>query len=62
MTRWRERTHPPASTILRLDQIARLANVWYANKLAPDWRRHTTEEAEAIFAELELDPAFWGLR
>lgn len=60
--RWRDAHHPPASTILSLEQTARLAHAWYANKLAPDWRRHTVEEAEALFAELALDPEFWRLR
>ncbi len=60
--RWRSSHATPASTILSLDQAARLAHEWYANKLAPDWRRHTPEEAEALFAALWLDPGFWRLR
>ena len=59
--RWRERTSPPHWTILSLDQIARLAHAWYARKLAPDWRRHTSDEGEALFAELGLDHEFWRL-
>lgn len=60
--RWRDDRRPPAWTILTLDQAARLAHEWYVRKLAPDWRRHTPEEAEALFAELGLDPEFWRLR
>jgi hypothetical protein len=60
--RWRESHRPPAWTVLSLEQAARLAHAWYARKLAPDWRRHTVEEAEALFAELGLDPEFWRLR
>ena len=52
----------PASNILTLDQAARLARAWYAKKLEADWRRHTVPEAEALFAELGLDPEFWRLR
>jgi hypothetical protein len=59
--RWRERYRPAASATLSLEQIARLAHGWYARKLAPDWRRHTAAEAEALFAELGLDPEFWRL-
>ncbi|GAC1459005.1 MAG: hypothetical protein NVSMB8_08200 [Candidatus Limnocylindrales bacterium] len=59
VTAWAARTHPPASTILSLEQIAGLAHAWYGNKLAPDWRRHTPEEAAALFARLGLDPEFW---
>ncbi len=59
---WRDRARPPASTTLSLDQAARLADEWYRNKLAPDWRRHTADEAEALFARLGLDREFWRLR
>ncbi len=61
-TRWRERRGVLASDILSLDQAARLAYAWYARKLHPDWRRHTADEAEALFAELGLDRDFWRLR
>jgi len=58
---WREKAKPPASTILTIEQATGLAHAWYANKLDPDWRRFTNEEAEAIFDDLALDPAFWRL-
>ena len=60
--RWRERAKPPASDLLTLQQAAGLARGWYARKLAPDWRRHTADEAERLFAELGLDREFWRLR
>lgn len=60
--RWREEARPPTWTVLSLDQIARLGHAWYARRLAADWRRHTPEEAESLFAELGLDPVFWRLR
>lgn len=47
--------------LLSLEQIGRLARAWYARKLEPDWRRHTPEEAEQLFAALGLDPDFWRL-
>lgn len=50
------------SDLLTLDQAARLARAWYAKKLAPGWRRHTPEEAAALFADLGLDQEFWRLR
>ena len=58
---WRERTKPPASSVLPIEQATALAHAWYAKKLDPDWRRFTNEEAEAIFDDLGLDPAFWRL-
>ncbi|HEY6958183.1 MAG TPA: hypothetical protein VI814_05125 [Candidatus Limnocylindria bacterium] len=48
--------------VLTLEQTVGLARAWYARKLAPDWRRHTADEAEALFASLRLDPTFWRLR
>jgi hypothetical protein len=51
----------PASDVLTLDQAARLARAWYGKKLTAGWRRHTAEEAEALFAQLGLDPEFWRL-
>jgi hypothetical protein len=47
--------------VLTLAQATRLAHAWYERKLAPGWRRHTAQEAEAVFAELGLDPEFWRL-
>ena len=34
----------------------------YKDKLKPDWRRHTLEEAEALMAETGLSGPFWNLR
>ncbi len=51
-----------ASDVLSLDQAVRLAYAWYRTKLAPDWRRHTADEAQALFASLGLDPEFWRLK
>jgi hypothetical protein len=62
LARWRQRTQPPASNVLTLEQAGRLAHAWYARKLEPDWRRHTPDEAEALFRELDLDMKFWALR
>lgn len=58
----RHAQHGGPFDLLTLDQVARLAHAWYAKKLAPDWRRHTAEEAEALFASLGLDMDFWRLR
>ena len=52
----------PDSYVLTLHQAAALARAWYVKKLDPTWRRHTVEEAEALFARLGLDPGFWRLR
>jgi hypothetical protein len=34
---------------------------WYGNRLAPDFRRPTVDEARAIFASVGLTGDFWNL-
>ncbi len=60
--RWCELRGLSRGSVFSLDQCARLAEAWYGNRLAPDWRRPAPEEAEALFAELGLDGEFWRLR
>lgn len=57
--RWRRRVKVQVASLLSIDQAAGLAYGWYARKLAPDWRRHTPDEAEALFARLGLERDFW---
>lgn len=60
--RWCETRGFSRGATLTLEQQWRLADAWYAGRLAPDWRRKTPEEAEALFTELGLTGAFWRLR
>ena len=60
--RWCELRELPRGALLPLDTCWRLAEAWYSNRLAPDWRRRTPEEAEALFAEFGLEGDFWRLR
>jgi hypothetical protein len=46
---------------LTLDQQWELARVWYADRLSPEWRRRTPQEAEAVFTSLGLTREFWRL-
>jgi hypothetical protein len=45
--------------MLSVTQIWDLAQRWYHNRLSPDFRGRSTAEAEAIFAAVGLDGAFW---
>ena len=48
---------------LSLEQVWELAKAWYApDRRSPEWRRHTPEEAEAIFGNARLSSQFWSLR
>jgi hypothetical protein len=59
--RWREQRCMPPGAVFSLEQLWGLAGAWYANRMAPDWRRRTAEEAETVFAGLGLEGDFWRL-
>jgi hypothetical protein len=40
----------------------KLAHAWYGQRMQPNWRRHTLDEAEALLTSLGLTGAFWNLR
>jgi hypothetical protein len=48
--------------VFSLGQQWRLADAWYRDRLSPDWRRRTIEEAEGVFTDLGLKGDFWRLR
>lgn len=52
----------PRGGTMSPEQCWRLAQAWYSNKLSPDWRRKTLEEAEAVLASIGLTEQFWSLR
>jgi hypothetical protein len=59
--RWCESKGLERGGLLTPEQQWRLAEAWYADRLAPGWRRRTPEEAGALFAELGLEGEFWRL-
>ena len=59
--RWREQRSLQRGATFSLAQCARLAQAWYADRVAADWRRKTADEVEALFAELGLEGEFWRL-
>jgi hypothetical protein len=60
--RWRSfRGLPPGGT-MSTQQCWQLAKAWSGDRLSPDWRRRTPDEAEAIFAAVGLTGAFWNIR
>jgi hypothetical protein len=60
--RWCETRRIPRGASFSLDQAWQLGRAWYADKLSPDWRRATAEEAEAMLAGIGLTGEFWRLR
>jgi hypothetical protein len=47
--------------VLTLDQGWRLAQEWFADRLSPQWRTKSVEEAEASFSRIGLRSAFWKM-
>jgi hypothetical protein len=46
---------------MTIPQAWDLSRKWYGNRLEPEFRRPTTDEANAIFASVGLTGAFWKL-
>ena len=46
---------------LSVAQQWHLARIWYGDKMSPEWRRRTPEEAQAVFDSLGLTGPFWKL-
>ena len=47
---------------MMIDQAWQLASAWFSNKMSPEWRRATLDEAEALLARIGLTGPFWSLR
>ena len=60
--RWLEQRRLGRGGLCSLPQLWRLADAWYRDRLAPEWRRRTPEEAEVVFADVGLTGEFWRLR
>lgn len=60
--RWCAARDMTRGAVITAEQAWQLANGWYKDKIKPDWRRHTLEEAEALLSALGLTSAFWNLK
>lgn len=61
VNRWCAAEGTAHGALLTLEQCWALARAWHADRLAPDWRRRTPQEVEALFARLGLVGDFWRL-
>ena len=43
------------------EQMWTVARPWFERRLARDWRRHTRDEAQALFDRAGLTGEFWQL-
>ena len=60
--RWCRQWKRQRGGILSLDQGWRLSQAWYGDRLSPDWRPKTVDEAQALFAKIGLRGPFWRLK
>jgi hypothetical protein len=59
--RWSEDRRSPIGATFTAQQGWRLATAWFEDRLSPDWRRKSPEEAQAIFEGIGLTGPFWNL-
>ena len=59
IARWLAGRRPGATVTLPV--LRDLADAWYGDRLAPDWRPHSRDENQAILDRLGLTGDFWRL-
>ena len=57
--RWCSAWKLPHGATLTIEQAWKLADAWYRDRMSPDWRRRTVDEAHALFQSLGLTSDFW---
>ena len=56
-----ERSGKPKGAFMTPEQLWRLADAWYHDRDDPNWRRRSSDEAEAVFTGIGLTGEFWRL-
>jgi hypothetical protein len=57
--RWLEQRGLNPGATMTVEQGWRLGRDWYADRLSPDWRRRTPQEAQEVFEGIGLTGPFW---
>ncbi len=52
----------PMRPVVRMDQLWKLAKMWYSTRLQGESRRPQPNEMREIFADLGLEGDFWDTR
>jgi hypothetical protein len=47
--------------VVALDQLWRLAQAWYGDRLDPGWRPRTRDESQHVLGSVGLTGSFWDL-
>jgi hypothetical protein len=59
--RWCEQWKRPRGGTLTLTQGWKLAQLWYGDRLNPQWQPKTASEVESVFQNVGLVGEFWKL-
>ena len=59
--RWAEQWKQPEGITFPSEKGWDWANEWYSDRLLPDWRPKTTEEAMEAFSRIGLRGEFWRM-
>ncbi|MBI5666960.1 MAG: hypothetical protein HZC41_03060 [Chloroflexi bacterium] len=59
ISEWCRQTGEQRGEFLTLAKTWQLAQAWYSNRLKPEFRGRTPQEAEQIFDRLGLSSPFW---
>jgi hypothetical protein len=59
--RWCGQWNRPRGGTLSLEQGWRLAQLWYSDRLNPEWQPKSEADAETVFQEVGLVGEFWKL-
>jgi hypothetical protein len=59
IARWLAGREPGAT--IPVAKLAELAQAWWDDRIAADWRPHTREQNQAILERLGLTGEFWAL-
>ena len=61
MDAWCQVGNVARGEVVSLEQVWALAQAWYHNRMAPDYRGRSIAEAEAVFESVGLTGAFWRI-
>ena len=59
--KWCKMWKLPRGATLSVEQSWKLADLWYRDRLSPDWRRRTVDETHELLHSLGLTSDFWRL-
>ena len=59
---WLAEKNLTRGAVISLEQIWALSKAWYSDRLSPDFKGRSLDEAQAILTKVGLTDSFWSLR